>query len=238
MAGDVAMTITRWGVIRACGSKPGLEVEHERNVSRNDKQSPAPRQRATRLTLLCRGATMANRQARLSPDDPLLHGELEKAATLARSLRPFDTVLHAPETGALETAKAFSNAPISCEALADIDYGRWTGETITAIAEHSPDDFQRWMADPAAAPHGGEAFDTAAARAVSWLETLHGAGGNVLAVTHGMILKLLLAHVLSAPRTSVWRIDVEPLGMLRLSSDGNRWALRGFGGAVPQPADA
>jgi broad specificity phosphatase PhoE len=88
------------------------------------------------------------------------------------------------------------------------------------------------MADPAAAPHGGESFETAQARAAAWLESLHGTGGHRLAVTHPVILKLLFAHVLGAPLSSVWRIDAEPFCLLSLSSEGTRWALRGFGPAI------
>lgn len=55
----------------------------------------------------------------------------------------------------------------------------------------------------------------------------------MLAVTHAIVLKLLFLHVVGAPLTSIWRIDVEPLGLLALTSDGRRWALRSFGAELP-----
>ncbi|MCJ8052545.1 histidine phosphatase family protein [Shinella curvata] len=185
--------------------------------------------RATRLTLLCRGATLANRQSRLSSDDPLLPGEQARLRALALQLRPFFPVFCAPERAAAETAAVFSGDAASCPALRDLDYGRWANRTITDIAQQSPDDLQDWRTDPASSPHGGEPFLAAQARASVWLESLHSTGGNTLAVTHAIVLKLLFLHVIDAPLTSLWRIDVEPLAMLTLTSDGRRWALRSFG---------
>lgn len=189
--------------------------------------------RATRLTLICRGATPSSRQARFACGEPLLAGEAERARRLAQTLHPFEAVLHAPDESAAETAAAFVPDARPCPALCDVDHGRWTGRTLADIAAEAPQDLQRWMADPAAAPHGGESFEAAQARAAAWLEGLHGSGGHRLAVTHAIILKLLFAHVLGAPLSSVWRIDAEPLCLLSLSSDGTRWALRRFGPALP-----
>lgn len=195
------------------------------------KSHSAP-SRATRLTLVCRGATASSRQARFASGEPLLAGEAERARRLADSLRPFEAVLYAPEESAAETAAAFAPDAAPCPALADVDHGRWTGRSLADIAAEAPQDLRRWMADPAAAPHGGESFEAAQARAAAWLESLHGSGGQKIAVTHAVILKLLFAHVLGAPLSSVWRIDAEPLCLLSLSSDGARWALRRFGPAL------
>ena len=183
------------------------------------------RPRATRLTLLCRGATESNRLSRLSSDEPLLDGEAERASRLARLL-PYDTFYSAPEASARQTAAAFSAHPAACEPLRDADYGAWAGRTIGEIA---PDELQAWLMDPSGAPHGGESFEAVRGRCVRWLDGLHGAGGRHLAVTHAIVLKVLLAHVLDAPLSSVWRIDAGPLSMLALTSDGRRWALRAFG---------
>lgn len=184
--------------------------------------------RATRLTILCRGATAANQQARFSSDDPLLPKERLRLSALARDLPRFGTVLHAPEQAAAETAAAVSADATPCPALRDLAYGRWSGRTVADVAAQSPEELQRWMSDPASAPHGGESFAEAQARAAAWLESLHAQGGSTLAVTHAVVLKLLLLHVTDAPLTSAWRIDVEPLAMLALTSDGRRWALRIF----------
>lgn len=195
------------------------------------------RMRASRITLLCRGATAANRLARFSADEPLLPKEAGKAGRLARRLPAYAAVLHAPEIAARETATLFSVKAVPCEALRDIDHGRWRGRSLEDIAGEDPSGLQHWMADPAAKPHGGESIEEARARCAAWLEEQHGAGGHRLAVTHALILKIVLAHVLGAPLSAIWRADVEPLGMMTLTSDGRRWALRFFGSPAGPEGD-
>ncbi len=206
-------------------------MEHGQTLS-SEAEAPKPMaNRATRLTILCRGATQANQQSRFTSADALLPKEQTRLKALASDLRPFDTVLHAPERPASETAAAFSVKTSVCPPLRDIAYGAWDNRTVAEVAQHWPEDLERWSADPASAPHGGESFAAAQARAVDWLEAYRATGGNTLAVTHAIIVKLLFLHVVGTPLTSIWRIDVAPLGMLSLGSDGSRWALRGFGTA-------
>ncbi len=50
--------------------------------------------------------------------------------------------------------------------------------------------------------------------------------GRVLAVTHPGPIRAMAAIALSVPFDAFWRIDVEPLGRLTLTSDGKRWHLR------------
>ncbi len=185
--------------------------------------------RATRLTFLCRGATAANRLSRLSSDEPLLDRERERTARLVRRLPAHDAVFCAPEASARETAAFFSPHPAMAEPLRDAAYGRWSGRSLEEIAAENPGDLRGWLSDPAAAPHGGESFEAVRARCVPWLDGQHATGGHRLAVTHAVVLKVVLAHVLGAPLSAVWRTDVEPLGTLTLTSDGRRWALRAFG---------
>ncbi len=185
--------------------------------------------RATRLTFLCRGATASNRLSRLSSNEPLLSKETERAARLVRLLPAYDAVSSAPEASARETAAFFSAQPAIVEPLRDADYGRWNGRSVAEIAAENPGDFQTWLSDPAAAPHGGESFEEVRGRCLSWLDGQHGLGGHRLAVAHAVILKVVLAHVLDAPLPAIWRTDVEPLGALTLTSNGKRWALRSFG---------
>lgn len=185
--------------------------------------------RATRVTFLCRGATASNRQSRLSSDEPLLDKEAERVRHLARLLPPYDAVFCAPEVSARETASLLGADPVIIEPLRDADYGLWNGRGLDEIAAGSPLDLQAWLSAPAAAPHGGESFDDVRLRCVAWLDSQHAMGGHRLAVTHAIILKLVLAHVLEAPLSAIWRADVEPLGALTLTSNGQRWALRSFG---------
>ena len=39
--------------------------------------------------------------------------------------------------------------------LADLDCGRWRGETLDSI---QPEELEVWLTDPGQAPHGGESI--------------------------------------------------------------------------------
>ncbi|MGC4853528.1 histidine phosphatase family protein [Micromonospora sp. DT4] len=47
--------------------------------------------------------------------------------------------------------------PVVEAALADCDYGEWTGRALQEIAATRPDALREWLTAPDAAPHGGEA---------------------------------------------------------------------------------
>ena len=71
-------------------------------------------------------------------------------------LRPYAEVLTSPARAARETAAALGFDAEVEMALSDCDYGRWRGLASKDVAEREPDEFAAWLADPAAAPHGGE----------------------------------------------------------------------------------
>jgi len=86
-----------------------------------------------------------------------------------------------------------------------------------------------WFADPDAAPHGGETLSAVAQRGAGLLERLAGEGGHTIAVTHPVLIRAAIVHVLGAPLSSVWKIDIEPLSLTDFRNDGRRWVLRASG---------
>lgn len=184
----------------------------------------------TRLTLLCRGATEANRRSIFGLDAPLLPEEAVRAAARLIGFTPKpDRILGAPEAAARETARAFGRDFAMEPALADVDYGSWTGKSLTDIADADSAGLQAWLQDPNAAPHGGESLAGLQRRAGDWLATQGGRGGHVVAVTHGAVIRALVLAVLEAPLASFWRIDIAPLGLTELRHDERRWALHSLG---------
>jgi broad specificity phosphatase PhoE len=63
-------------------------------------------------------------------------------------------------------------------------------------------------------------------RVSGWLHTHIDDGGHAIVVTHALVIRAAMIDVLEAPRSAIWRIDVEPLGLVNLNSDGRRWMLR------------
>src|SRR5690606_31382694 len=79
------------------------------------------------------------------------------------------TAWTAPVRAARQTAAALGLAACEAVALGEADCGRWRGLPYERVAEQEPDAIARWLADPDAAPHGGEPLTAHAATVARWL---------------------------------------------------------------------
>lgn len=180
----------------------------------------------TRLTLICHGATAATRSGAFPADEPLEERALVRAATLRSMLRRADRVWTSPALRARQTAAALGLDAVEEPALRDGDHGRWAGRRLEEVQAEEPDAVIAWLSDPDAAPHGGETLSALLRRAAAWLDARAGDGGHGIAVTHAAMIRAAILHVLAAPTSSFWRIDIAPLSVVELSHDGRRWAWR------------
>ncbi len=180
----------------------------------------------TRLTFISHGATEANRQARFPLDEPLEQRARTAAQALAEQIPRADHVLTSPALRARQTADALGLAAVVAPELADCDYSRWAGQSITAIGEAEPDALVAWMSDADAAPHGGESFAALHSRLVPWMAAQSTRGGHMIAISHAPVIRAATLIALQAPLSSFWHIDVEPLSALHMTSNGHRWSLR------------
>nr|WP_246638675.1 histidine phosphatase family protein [Rhizobium binae] len=179
----------------------------------------------TRLTWICHGATAASRKALFPLDEPLDDRAAEEAGRMA-ALPRADRIITSPALRARQTAEALRLQGETDQALRDCDHGRWAGRPITAIGAEEPDDLLAWMSDPEAAPHGGESFFALRRRVAGWMDEQSLLAGHVIAISHAAVIRAAVAHVLQAPLSAFWLIDVEPLAVLRMTSNGQRWSLR------------
>ncbi|MBX4868880.1 MULTISPECIES: histidine phosphatase family protein [Rhizobium] len=179
----------------------------------------------TRLTWICHGATAANRKARFPLDEPLEEKAVEEAARVA-ALPHADRIVTSPALRARQTADALLLEGRIDPSLRDCDHGRWAGRSIQAIESEEPENLMAWMTEPEAAPHGGESLLDLRKRVAGWMEAQSEQGGHVIAVSHAAVIRAAVAHVLQAPPSSFWLTDVEPLAILRMTSNGSRWCLR------------
>ncbi len=184
--------------------------------------------RSTRLILICRGAVSGKGVfgARL----PLEPGQRTAAGTLAGFAHGAEAVMSAPETSARETTEALAPQGFEIDpGLSDMDCGAWEGETLAAVAATQADALAAWMSDPQAAAPGGASVADMHRRAGLWLDERLRRGGKIVAVTHAAMIRAMALHVLDAPLQSFWKIDVAPLSVSTLTSDGRRWAIRSLG---------
>ncbi|WP_153040227.1 histidine phosphatase family protein [Actinoplanes sp. TFC3] len=174
------------------------------------------------LRLLACAPTPTLRGARFGGDDDLDEGG-RRAALAVSAFGRRDLWVCAPARASRETAQALGHTALSEPALADPDFGSWTGASIDEVALKDPQGLQRWLTDAAAAPHGGESLTQVRARAGAWLEAM--SRQRVVAVAHPITVRALLAHALDLPEQQVWTLEVAPLSLTRLTWRTGRWHL-------------
>ncbi|ANL73502.1 phosphoglycerate mutase family protein [Rhizobium phaseoli] len=179
----------------------------------------------TRLTWICHGATAASRKALFPLEEPLEGKAAEEAGRMA-ALPRADRIVTSPALRARQTAEALRLRAAIEPSLRDCDHGRWAGKSIAAIEAEEPENLIVWMTEPEATAHGGESLAELRKRVAGWMDSQSGLGGHVIAVSHAAVIRAAVAHVLQAPPSSFWLSDVEPLAILRMTSNGSRWSLR------------
>lgn len=136
-----------------------------------------------------------------------------EARTLAVSMAklPIAAIISSPRERARETVAPLAERlglTIAIEPRFDeIDFGAWTGRSFDSL--HDVPAWRAWneFRSTAAIP-GGETMLSAQARAVA--AALAVPEGEVVIVTHGDIVKALLAHFLGIPLDLLRRMDIAP----------------------------
>lgn len=193
----------------------------------------------TRLLLVSHPATRAMRAGAFPADDPLdsrafdelraWHGRALIAAQAAQVFRSAATCVR-------ETAEALGLEAEIVPALSDVDAGEWRGRRLHELAVTQPEALAAWIRSPDAAPPAGESFRAVLARVGMWLDALASSssaslssngGMQVVALTHAVVIRAALIHVLGAPAESFGRIGIVPLSIVELQrSREGAWAWR------------
>ncbi|AVT29495.1 histidine phosphatase family protein [Plantactinospora sp. BC1] len=187
----------------------------------------------TSLHLVAHAHTVALRRAVFGGDDGLDRAGLAAARALAHTgsgrRGPFgrvDACLSTPAEAGRQTGYALGLRPTAVPALADCDYGRWTGLSLAEVAAREPDALRDWLGTPGAAPHGGESVRALLDRVDGWLAGELGRGERIVAVTHPVVVRAALVRALRLPADTFWRLEVAPLAVVRLTGRGPGWQLR------------
>ena len=182
------------------------------------------------LTLIAQGPTLATRQASFPSDEPLLD---EKQPSVSTSSWRGRKVLSSPKIACLQTAQLLGLSAEVDHELRDLDFGSWSGLSLTEVAQHNPEAMERWISDAAFDGHGGESRECMSRRMAGWLDQIKEADEHVVAVTHSALIKTLVMTVLNAPAPAFWSIDIGPATVCDFRHDGRRWALRSLGCPLP-----
>jgi broad specificity phosphatase PhoE len=184
---------------------------------------------ASRISLICHSTTRALRAATFGGDDALDEIGKAKAERLAGSLGRVDQCWTSPALRARETAAAFGLIAIPDERLRDCDYGRWANMRLPMVLLKEPRKLVKWIKDPSTSPHGGESIPELIKRVAAWIRERGQDKGHTVAFTHPAVIRAAIVHVILADLPSFWRIDVVPLSLTDLRTNGRRWVLRSLG---------
>jgi len=118
--------------------------------------------------------------------------------------------------------------PVQREAaLQELHFGDWEGRTAAQIMEDQADALGRFWADPYAfTPPNGEPVEAFAERVLAAVERLsrQHAGKRVLLITHGGVMRLLLARARGLPRAQLLQVEVGHAALMRLlPGDDGQW---------------
>jgi ribonuclease H / adenosylcobalamin/alpha-ribazole phosphatase len=133
-----------------------------------------------------------------------------------------DAVVSSPLTRARLTAGAVADAcgvPVTIEErFAETDFGEWDGLTFAEATARDPAEVEAWMASPETGPPGGESFADVRERVLGGLSQLTEVyqGRIVVVVSHVTPIKILLAHAIGAPLTSLYRMFLDTASLSRI----------------------
>ena len=170
-----------------------------------------------RIFLIRHGETEWNRQNRLQghSDTHLSPEGFHQAISLANHA-PFqhvDAIYSSDLTRAVTTAEIiaerFNLVVKTMPQLREINYGDGEGRFIRELAEEFPKEFGKFFTDPERChPPHGETFLESQARAMIGIREIISKhdNQNVVAVTHGAIIRLILGAALDMPIHKMWAI--------------------------------
>jgi broad specificity phosphatase PhoE len=181
------------------------------------------RSRVSAAILLARHGSHAEVGSVLSgrSEIPLSAAGLAEAHRLADRLGdvPLAAIHSSPRRRTRETAQIVADRHdidvTIIDALDEIDFGDWTGQSFAAL-DRDPR-WQRWneARESGAAP-GGETMAAATARATDHLTRIV-ADGPILCVTHCDIIRGVVAHVLGLHPDRLLSFDCDPASLTTLA---------------------
>lgn len=100
--------------------------------------------------------------------------------------------------------------------LKEIDLGEFEGKTFEEIAAEDPQKGEEMMKDPVRFVYpGGESFSLLAERSYRffWETVTRREGATMLFVTHGGVVRTLVASLLGMVPEGIFKLDVDPAGV-------------------------
>ncbi|AHC37159.1 MULTISPECIES: alpha-ribazole phosphatase family protein [unclassified Pseudomonas] len=181
------------------------------------------------LDLLRHGETELGGGLRGSLDDALTDQGWAQMHAAVLGQGPWDRVISSPLQRCARFAQqlgATLNLPVSLEKdLQELHFGAWEGQSAAALMETDAEGLGLFWADPYRfTPPDGEPVSDFSARVLGAISRLHQAyaGQRVLLISHGGVMRLLLARARGLPREQLLNVEVAHGGLfsLQVGADG------------------
>ncbi|MFJ7970900.1 histidine phosphatase family protein [Psychrobacillus sp. NPDC096389] len=187
------------------------------------------------------GETVWNTQKRMQgwSDSDLTENGISNAVSLGDRMKEIklDVIYTSPSKRTITTAnliKGEREIPIILdENLREINMGIWEGQTLTDIEQKYPIEYDAfWNTPHLYKPLNGESFAMLHKRvlnAINSIQDKHSAG-NILIVTHSVVIKTLLAYFKNYPLEKLWEppfIHDTSLTIIELTGNKNNIVLEG-----------
>ena len=168
-----------------------------------------------RLDLLRHGETELGGGLRGSLDDALTERGWAQMHAAVVEGGPWARVVSSPLQRCARFADELAQRlelPLELEAdLQELHFGAWEGQSAAALMETDAEALGLFWADPYAfTPPQGEPVAQFSARVLAAVERLHRAyaGQRVLLISHGGVMRLLLAQARGLPREQLLQVEV------------------------------
>ncbi|MBP5075849.1 alpha-ribazole phosphatase family protein [Pseudomonas chlororaphis] len=167
------------------------------------------------LDLLRHGETELGGGLRGSLDDALTDAGWQQMRAAVAGQGPWDRLVSSPLQRCARFAEELGARlalPVSLEPdLQELHFGAWEGQSAAALMATDAEALGRFWADPYAfTPPQGEPVLAFSERVLGAVERLHQryAGERVLLVSHGGVMRLLLARARGLPREQLLNVEV------------------------------
>ncbi|NHW98966.1 alpha-ribazole phosphatase family protein [Pseudomonas koreensis] len=181
-----------------------------------------------RLDLLRHGETELGGGLRGSLDDALTEKGWAQMRAAVVAGGPWDRLISSPLQRCARFAAELGeqlNLPVQLENdLQELHFGAWEGQSAAALMETDAEALGLFWADPYAfTPPQGEPVIEFAARVLGAVSRLHQAypGERVLLISHGGVMRLLLAQARGLPREQLLNVEVAHAALFALSVEAN-----------------
>jgi len=183
-----------------------------------------------RLDLLRHGETELGGGLRGSLDDALTDKGWQQMRTAVTERGPWDRLISSPLQRCARFAEELaeqSGLPLEFDRnLQELHFGAWEGQSAAALMETDADALGLFWADPYSfTPPQGEPVAEFSNRVLSAVARLQAAyvGERILLISHGGVMRLLLAQARGLPREQLLNVEVGHGALFSLSvqADGS-----------------